>query len=148
MDESIMRLGVAINELSEEELKELIKSVLKEQKCENCGFVMTNSREVKNTIETLKNKAEDLKKRFNTLSFNIICENYFKVDENRKFKCDYSKTLNWDNLNSFLVTEDCPKCKGKLVATALLMRIEGMSVTLYCPKCLREKKSSKIMRVA
>ena len=147
MNSSLERLGVEIDELSTEEIKSAVNKIISQQKCESCKFIFRNNSKLSEVISCISGRKDELIKKFPTLSLSIFCENYFQVDENKKFLCDFSKYVTWSSLSEFEAIEVCPICGKKLLATCLLMNVSGLSVETFCPKCLSKRRSSQIAEI-
>jgi len=142
MNDSIMRLGVEISEMNDDEIKIAVESALEHSSCKACNFIMKNNPEVKKTIELIKQKKD--KARGNIiLTLSVFCENYFKVDENKNFMCSFTQNFNWDSLGSAVIDEKCALCGGKILVSAFLMKVEGASVSVLCPACFNPKATAR-----
>lgn len=123
MNDSIMRFGVEISELNDEEIKKVIDKSLEQSACRACSFIMKNNPEIKKSIEAIKQKKEKAQKNI-ILTATVFCENYFKINDKKEFICSFSKNLNWDNIDTADLNEKCGLCSGKLLISAFLMKVE------------------------
>ena len=138
-----MRLGVEISELSDNELENVIERALEKSECGSCSFILKNNDKITKTVKKLLEKKSESQKEKFMLSASVFCENYFKVNEKREFKCGFSKNLNWESIENPELGENCPLCGSKLLISSFLMKIEGSNVQVICPVCFSPAQKAR-----
>ena len=132
-------------ELSEEQKRDDYKKSLTKKTCSSCGFIYQSSDDPQSLVDAAKKVDRN---SYNMLFLDIFCENRFKPT-NEGTKCGFQQNINWFGLNDFEVPAKCPDCGGKLLGTALLMKVSiGGIVESFCINCLtRYSQSQPFKRV-
>ncbi len=116
--------GKEIGEISDKELKAVEKKLKTTSSCKSCGFCYQYNGDV-SQLKDLSSLSE-----FNTVFIEVFCEDRYTVTD-KGFKCDFEQRAD----TSFDLKK-CPKCDGKLIFTAIAMKVSVSGlVESFCPKC-------------
>jgi predicted Zn-ribbon and HTH transcriptional regulator len=119
-----MYTGKDADEVSKKELKEIETKLKKEVKCKKCGFQYQYNDDI-SQLKELPSLIE-----FSTVFIEVFCEDKYTITD-KGFKCGFeTRTDTTFNLRK------CPECSGKLVFTALALKVDATGlVESFCPKC-------------
>ncbi|MCK4714761.1 MAG: hypothetical protein KAT35_04245, partial [Candidatus Aenigmarchaeota archaeon] len=116
--------GKEIGEISDKELKTVEKKLKTTSSCRSCGFCYQYNRDV-SLLKSLDNLDN-----YNTYFVEVFCEDRYTLSRDG-FKCDFEQRAD----TSFDLKK-CPKCDGKLIFTAIAMKVSVSGlVESFCPKC-------------
>jgi hypothetical protein len=127
-------------ELSDDQKINDYEKSLTKKTCPSCNFTYQSSDDVASLIDAAK-KVD--KNSYNMLFIDVFCENRFKPT-NEGTKCGFQQNINWFGLYEFEIPDKCPKCGGKVLGTALLMKVSiGGIVESFCINCLKKFSQSQ-----
>jgi hypothetical protein len=127
-------------EFTDNQKHEMYERSKTKKSCPACGIVYQSAEDVRSLLDAAKDTDKSL---YNMLFIQVFCENRYKPKEDG-FACSYENNLNWFNFRDFELPNKCPECEGKLLGTALLMRVNvGGIVESFCIKCKHKFSQSQ-----
>ena len=130
----IIRMYVGKNpkEVSKSEFKKVEAKLKKKAKCKKCGFQYQYNDDI-SQLKDLPSLTE-----FNTVFIEVFCEDKYTIT-GKSFKCGFEQRTD----QSFDLKK-CPECGGKLIFTALALKVDATGlVESFCPKCKGVISSSR-----